>query len=191
MHYQRRLYPVICAFLLLLNLSPSAARADRYDDGMLAYTAGQYDIALENWKALADSGHSRAQFNLAYMYEFGIAVPANSEEAVKWYLRSAEQGYARAQNFLGWMYEMGKGVAQNRTEALKWLRLAADQGSDDAMADFRLVNKRQQRALDLNYKQELLDALSAQLEAAQQRYEQLKSDTPHPARNLEASNHIS
>jgi TPR repeat protein len=191
MHYQRGLAPVICAFLVLLSLAPSAARADRYDDGMLAYTAGHYDVALETWKTMADNGHSRAQFNLAYMYEFGISVPANSEEAVKWYLRSAEQGYARAQNFLGWMYEMGKGVAQDRAEALKWLRLAADQGSDDALADFRLVNKRQQRTLELRYKQELLDALNAQLEAAQQRYEQLKSDVPHPARELEASNHIS
>jgi len=190
MHYQRRLYPIICAFLLL-SVAPPGAHADRYDDGMLAYTAGQYDVALDTWKAMADSGHSRAQFNLAYMYEFGISVPANSEEAVKWYQRSAEQGYARAQNFLGWMYEMGKGVAQDRAEALKWLRMAADQGSDDALADFRLVNKRQQRTQELHYKQELLDALNAQLEAAQQRYEQLKNDMPHPTRDLEASNHIS
>jgi len=187
---RQRLYPIICAFLLL-SLTPPGAQADRYDDGMLAYTAGKYDIALDTWKAMADSGHSRAQFNLAYMYEFGIAVPANSEEAVKWYQRSAEQGYARAQNFLGWMYEMGKGVAQNRAEALKWLRKAADQGSDDAMADFRLVSKRQQRTQDSRYKQELLDALNVQLEAAQQRYEQLKKDLPRPERELEASNHIS
>ena len=190
MYYQQRIFPVICAFLLL-SLGSSGARADRYDDGMLAYTAGQYEIALDTWKAMADSGHARAQFNLAYMYEFGIAVPANSEEAVKWYQLSAEQGYARAQNFLGWMYEMGKGVAQNRAEALSWLRKAADQGSDDALADFRLVNKRQLRTQELHYKQELLDALNAQLEAAQQRYEQLKSDTSNPVRELEASNHIS
>ncbi len=190
MRYPRRFYTVICTFLLLA-LTPPGAQADRYDDGMLAYTAGHYDIALSTWKDIADSGHSRAQFILAYMYEFGIAVTANSEEAVKWYQRSAEQGYARAQNFLGWMYEMGKGVAQNRAEALKWLRKAADQGSDDAMADFRLINKRQQRAQELHYKQALLEALNDQLEAAQQRYEQLKNEAPNPLRDLEASNHIS
>lgn len=190
MRYLPRFYLLTCT-LLLLNLGPPEARADRYDDGMLAYTAGQYDIALDAWKDIANSGHSRAQFNLAYMYEFGIAVPVNSEEAVKWYSRSAEQGYARAQNFLGWMYEMGKGVKQNRSEALKWLRKAADQGSEDAMADFRLVSKREQRAQDLRYKQALLEALNHQLEAAQQRYEQFKTETPNPMRDLEASNHIS
>ncbi len=190
MHYPRRFYPVIFAFLLL-SLVPPGAQADRYDDGMLAYTVGQYDVALETWQTMANSGHSRAQFNLAYMYEFGIAVTANSEEAVKWYTLSAQQGYARAQNFLGWMYEMGKGVAQNRAEALMWLRKAADQGSDDALADFRLVSKRQQRTQEIHYKQELLNALNEQLEAAQQRYEQLKNEQPNPARELEASNHIS
>ena len=190
MQYQQRLYSLICA-LLLMSLSSPGAWADRYDDGMLAYTAGQYNVALDTWKTMANSGHSRAQFNLAYMYEFGIAVTANNEEAVKWYQRSAEQGYARAQNFLGWMYEMGKGVTQDRGEALKWLRMAADQGSDDAMADFRLINKRQQRTQANHYKQELLDALNAQMEAAQQRYEQLKNQLPHPLGELEASNHIS
>lgn len=190
MLHVQKIYPVICAFLLL-GLTSFEAHADRYDDGMLAYTAGQYDVALNTWKDIADNGHSRAQFNLAYMYEFGIAVPANSEQAVKWYQRSAEQGYARAQNFLGWMYEMGKGVRQDRTEALKWLRKAADQGSDDAMADFRLINKRQQRTLDTRYKEELLEALNSQMEAAQQRYEQLKSDLPQTTQELEASNHIS
>ena len=190
MRYPPRFYPLICVFLLF-SLGPPDARADRYDDGMLAYTAGQYDVALDTWKDIANSGHSRAQFNLAYMYEFGIAVTANSEEAVKWYLRSAEQGYARAQNFLGWMYEMGKGVTQNRGEALKWLSKAADQGSEDAMADFRLISKREQRMQDLRYKQALLEALNHQLEAAQQRYEQFKNVTPNPMRDLEASNHIS
>ena len=190
MQYHYRFYPVICAFLLL-SLSSAGVRADRYDDGMLAYTAGQYSIALDTWKAMADSGHSRAQFNLAYMYEFGIAVPANNQEAVKWYQRSAEQGYARAQNFLGWMYEMGKGVTQDRAEALKWLRKAADQGSDDAIADYRLINKRYQRTLANIYKQELLEVLNSQMEAAQERYEQLKHEPPHPVGELEASNNIS
>ena len=188
MHYTLRLYPVICAFLILAS---TVTRADRYDDGMIAYTAGQYDVALETWKDIANSGHSRAQFNLAYMYEFGIAVTTNNEEAVRWYQLSAEQGYARAQNFLGWMYEMGKGVPQNRTEALKWLRKAADQGSEDALSDFRLVSKREQRMQEKHYKQALLEALNHQLEAAQQRYEQFKNEKPNPLRELEASNHIS
>lgn len=181
------------AFLsvVLIGSTPALTLADGYDDGMLAYTAGQYDQAIASWKALAEEGHPRAQFNLAYMYEFGIAVPTNSEEAVKWYRRSAEQGYARAQNFLGWMYEMGKGVTQDRTEALKWLRKAADQGSDDALADYRLVAKRAQRNQELSYKQELLDVINRQLNEAQQRYDAQQHRSDLPRFEIEASNPIS
>jgi TPR repeat protein len=168
-----------------------AARADGYDDGMLAYTAGRYEDALMAWKTLAETGHARAQFNLAYMYEFGIAVPADNAQAIEWYRRSAQQGYARAQNFLGWMYEMGKGVEHNRQEALKWLRLAADQGSDDAQSDFRLVANRQKRQDELQFKQELFEAISAELERAQQRYDTQQNTLPHPPQELEASNHVS
>lgn len=184
-------FTVLRSTLLAVTLiasTPATLLADGYDDGMLAYTAGQYEQAITAWTALAEEGHSRAQFNLAYMYEFGIAVPTNSEEAVKWYRRSAEQGYARAQNFLGWMYEMGKGVNQDRAEALKWLRKAADQGSDDALADFRLVAKRAQRNQELAYKQELLDVINQQLNEAQQRYEAQQKRSDIQRFEIEASN---
>lgn len=176
--------------VVLIGSAPAISVADGYDDGMLAYTAGQYDQAIASWTALAEEGHPRAQFNLAYMYEFGIAVPTSSEEAVKWYRRSAEQGYARAQNFLGWMYEMGKGVTHDRNEALKWLRKAADQGSDDALADFRLVAKRAQRNQELAYKQELLDLINQQLNEAEKRYDAQQHRSDVPRWELEASNPV-
>lgn len=173
---------------LLMSLTPGFAHGDDYDDGMAAYTAGQYSQALVTWTRIAINGNARAQFNLAYMYEFGIAVPPNSEEAVKWYQLSAELGYARAQNFLGWMYEMGKGVTHNRSEALKWLRMAADQGSNDAISDYRLVAKRLQRNQDLSYKEDFFELLYKQLGEAERRYEQQENRTPDPRRELEASN---
>ncbi len=168
----------------------SMAHADAYDDGMLAYTSGRYADALTIWTSLAQDGNARAQFNLAYMYEFGISVPAKPEDAVKWYRQSAEQGYARAQNFLGWMYEMGKGVEHNRAEALKWLRLAADQGSEDAQADFRLVSNRQKRQDETAFKESMLDTLQGEMKRAQERYNQLIQNPP-VSQEFEASNHTS
>ncbi len=168
----------------------TTAYADAYDDGMVAYTTGRYDDALAIWTGLANDGHARAQFNLAYMYEFGIAVSPDAEGAVKWYRKAAEQGYARAQNFLGWMYEMGKGVSHNRDEALKWLRLAADQGSEDAQADYRLVANRKKRQDENVFKEEMLDTLRVEMDRAQKRLEDLKK-TPAKPREIEASNHVS
>lgn len=168
--------------------SAGLVSADEYDQGMAAYTAGRYDEALTLWTGLAADGHSRAQFNLAYMFEFGISVPSDLPTAVHWYRQAAEQGYARAQNFLGWMYEMGKGVEHNRDEALKWLRLAADQGSEDAQADYRLVSNRKKRQDEVQFKQDLLDALKVEMERAGDRYEE-QPRTPPAEKDLEASNH--
>ena len=50
---------------------------------------------------------SRAQNNLGLMYENGLGVPKDYDEAVKWYRLAAAQGDALAQNNLGWMYDNG------------------------------------------------------------------------------------
>lgn len=187
----KRISTTLSFMLLMLGLScPAGAETQNdYNDGMAAYAAANYKEAMRLWIKLADQGHARAQFNLAYMHEFGIEIPASNVEAVKWYQRSAEQGYARAQNFLGWMYEMGKGVEHSRADALKWLRLAADQGSDDAMADYRLITKRQQRTEELKFKQSLLEALSLELELAKTRYDTHKEQSARPTpKELEAAN---
>jgi TPR repeat protein len=189
MYALRSLRNLLVTLTLAIPFVPSA-HADAYDDGMLAYTSGRYEDALSIWTGLASDGNARAQFNLAYMYEFGISVDADPEHAVKWYRLAAEQGYARAQNFLGWMYEMGKGVAHDRAEALKWLRLAADQGSDDAQADYRLVANRKKRQDETVFKEQMFDALRVEMERAQERHDQIRQLPPAP-REIEASNHTS
>jgi TPR repeat protein len=70
-------------------------------------------------------------------YENGKGVPANFEEAAKWYRKAAEQGEADAQFALGRCYEEGKGVLADYEEAMKWYRKAADQGHADAERQYR------------------------------------------------------
>ena len=138
--------------VLYLCIGIHLAHADNFDKGMDEYNKGNYSSAYKIWHDLAKEGNPRAQFSVAYMYEFGIELTPNYKTAAKWYRKAAEQGYAKAQNFIGWMYEMGKGVKADRTEALKWLRLAAQQGSEGAMADYRLVMRRYKRAEAQKYK---------------------------------------
>lgn len=177
---------ITISIILITGLSTQSALAADYSDGMLAYSAGDYDGAYKIWTDLANDGNVRAQFNVAYMYEFGIVAKPNYDKAIEWYRKAALQGYARAQNFLGWMYEMGKGVSRNRAEALKWLEMAAEQGNEDAVADFKLVLRRYQRDLDKQYKQVMLETLEAELEDAANRYE--SNDKPSKVL-LEASAH--
>lgn len=174
---------ITCCLALLTTVN---VWADSMSDASSAYSNGDYKKALKIWQQLADEGHLQSQFNIAYMHEFGIEVKPDYKEAVKWYTKAANKGYARAQNFLGWLYETGKGVKRDRAAALKWLKLAADQGNEDAIADYRLVEKRYQRFQDREYKQALYEVLKKELLRSEDRY--YKSKLPI---HLDAANDIS
>jgi hypothetical protein len=58
------------------------------------------------------------------MYEFGLGVPQDYVEAVKWYQLGADQVYAKAQYNLGLMHANGRGVPQDFLQAHLWLDLA-------------------------------------------------------------------
>lgn len=76
----------------------------------------------------ANAGNASWQHSAGTMFKFGIGVPKNDTEAVKWFRLAADQGYKLAQYDLGNMYYTARGVPQNYPEAMKWYRLAADQG---------------------------------------------------------------
>ena len=92
---------------------------------------------FERTKRLAEGGDKAAQNNLlGAMYDFGLGVPEDDKEAVKWYTKSAEQGDAEAQFNLGYMYYKGEGVPKDYKEAVKWFTKSAEQG--DAQAQYNL-----------------------------------------------------
>ena len=62
----------------------------------------------------AEQGHSRAQHNLALLYESGDGVVQSYTLAAEWYQMAAKQGNPGSQNNLGALYETGKGVSIGR-----------------------------------------------------------------------------
>jgi TPR repeat protein len=74
------------------------------------------------------------------MYENGMGVTQNYDEAVKYYKLSADQGCVNAQYNLGYMYYNGKGVAQNYDEAAKYYKQAADQGDLQSIKQLEKIN---------------------------------------------------
>ena len=97
------------------------------------------DLLLDEQRSLAEQGDAEAQHNLGVRYAYGIGVPQNDAEAVRWYRLAADQGDTSAQYILGFMYASGQqGVLQDAAEAVRWYRLAADLGHADAQ--FRLGN---------------------------------------------------
>ncbi len=92
---------------------------------------------MEKVRIKAEKGNAKAQCDLGYMYNVGIRVEQNYEEAVKWYRKAAEQGNADAQFNLGVMYDNGTGVEQDTDEAIRWFRKAARKGVEDAAIRLR------------------------------------------------------
>ncbi|MBN2143302.1 MAG: sel1 repeat family protein [Candidatus Aureabacteria bacterium] len=124
-------------FFLLLHL-PVVVSAD-YDSGLKAYSNGDFQKALKEWKPLAEQGDAQAQHNLGVMYGKGKGVQKSDAEAFKWFLKAAEQGYAKAQSNLGVLYATGAGVEKNLGEALKWYTKAAEQGVTQAQYNLSVM----------------------------------------------------
>jgi TPR repeat protein len=125
MNFVRSIFLVVA----LVLSSGSVATAQDFDKGLVAYNAGDFVTALEEWRPLAEQGDAAAQYNLGWMYENGNGVLQDYAEAVRWYRLAAEQGNARAQTNLGGKYEFGSGVLQDNVKAHMWYNIGAANGN--------------------------------------------------------------
>jgi len=129
------------ALLLFLGLVIGATQAEcqmtfdkRFDEGEAAYARGDFGLALEYWKPLAQQGNMHAQYRIAKLYEEGKGTQKNSDAAEQWYLKSAQRGYWRAQSELCTRYE----VREIYAEAFHWCSLAVanDESLYAVLGDF-------------------------------------------------------
>ena len=109
----------IVAFLL-----PLAAWAGR-EEGIEAYTIGDFPKAIAEFQALADQGDIDGQYFLGLFYHNGFGVKRDQAESLKWFLKAAQQGDARSQYYAGIMHAAGQGVAKDLAVADMWLSLSA------------------------------------------------------------------
>lgn len=122
-----------------------AAQAADYQKGLDAYDAGNYTMAISEYKKLAEKGDAASpltqnlQHLIGSMYNEGKGVTKDDGEAVKWWRKAAEQGYADAQVDLGTAYMNGRGVILDHAEAMKWWRMAAEQGVTEALSKIGAV----------------------------------------------------
>ena len=101
-------------------------------EGEAAEGRGDYGTALIWYRRGADLGDPQAEFDIAWVYQNGLGVPANPAQAVLWYRRAAERGHPMAANNLGVLYKNGIGTERDYAEAMRWYRLAADAGNAEA-----------------------------------------------------------
>ena len=125
---------ILCTVLLAGILTTLPADA-KFEDGVQAYLAQDYDAALDAWRPLAEDGHAEAQFGVGLCYENARSVERNLALAAVWYHKAAEQGLDEAQFNLGNLYLSAEGVPQDLVEAVHWYRRAAEQGMPHAQVN--------------------------------------------------------
>ncbi|KAG2208222.1 hypothetical protein INT47_006077 [Mucor saturninus] len=89
-------------------------------------------------KAANNNNNAQAQFNIGWMYRYGLGVEINHEIAFHWIEKSANQGYSMSQNMLGEMYSNGRGTTQDLNEAVLWFRKSLN-NDENAIAQYNLA----------------------------------------------------
>ncbi|HEV8078742.1 MAG TPA: sel1 repeat family protein [Marinobacter sp.] len=121
------------ALTALIALTPLTTQAQPADDqtrvardmirvleAYAVYKMGQYDLAFERYKALAEDGNRQGMLNVANMYAEGKGVERSDANAFQWYLRLAESGDRIGMEETAEAYRTGTGVQEDPERALYW-----------------------------------------------------------------------
>lgn len=114
--FRTRSFFLLIFLAVVVSLFPVMAPAEPADFAATLRAAGQ--------------GEVDAQANLGVMYQEGVEVPQDYQQALVWYTKAAEQGHAKAQVNLAVMYFEGQGAPQNYGLAYVWSSLAAASGDE-------------------------------------------------------------
>lgn len=155
----------------------------------VSYDRADFKTALNVWRPLAEQGDPAAQTYVGAIYEKGLGVAPDYEQAVFWYQQAAKQGYSRAQYSLGYLYEMGFGVDKNPKEAVRWYRQAAGIAAEDLSATVVLLSEKEKAQLQQAAASEraALAQVQQQVSAQQSELTQLSQDVASAQAELQAA----
>lgn len=113
--------------LLVIGFAGGTAIAD-VKDGVDAWSRGEYDKAVAQWRDPALKGDADAQFNLGQAYKTGRGVKMDLNVALDWYSRAAKQGHLQASDSYGHLLHYQGKIS----EALPLLQASAARGEPRA-----------------------------------------------------------
>ena len=121
-------------------LAASTSAQAGVNEGRSAYKSKDFEVAMKEFKPLADSGEPIAQFYVGLMYDNGEGVLQSYPQAIVWYTKAADKGFAPAQSNLGVIYESGGLVERDFKKAAAYYQKAAEQGDTAAQFNLGLMN---------------------------------------------------
>ena len=114
----------ILTVLVGLSMVGNSSAADR-KKGIAAYLDGNYDMAMQELRPVAEEGDLNAQFLVGEMYFKGLGTDRDFAKAFDWYFKAAQSGHAQAQANIGSMIALGLEQTRNMSTAYYWLILSA------------------------------------------------------------------
>jgi TPR repeat protein len=122
-----------CIFVLCLTLvTSSLVFAGQFEEGLKAYTLGDFPAAIRFWQPLAEQGNIEASVRLGDIYQSGLGGHLDYRQASKWYHKAAANGDMLSQYKLGMICGQGWLGKTDYQCAAKWYRRAAAQGLAEA-----------------------------------------------------------
>ncbi|WP_432696751.1 tetratricopeptide repeat protein [Marinobacterium sp. YM272] len=98
------------------------------------FKMANYETARLMWQSIDGSARAEALFNLGILYDDGLGVTEDLEQALSYYSEAAKAGSRSAAYRLGLLYLRDPRMATNTDEARYWLSRAALDGDKDAAA---------------------------------------------------------
>lgn len=119
----------LCGILLAgATIALSAPALGDVKAGVDAWSRGDYEAALREWKGPAEKGDSDAQFNLGQAYKLGRGVPQDLRRAEELFAKAAERGHMPASDNYGLLlYQRGE-----RARSMPYIVSAAERGDPRA-----------------------------------------------------------
>lgn len=96
--------------------------------GVEAWSRGEYEVAVKEWRPAALAGDADAQFNLGQAYKLGRGVKTDLDMALEWYRKASAQGHLQAADSCGHLLH----YQQKIPEALPFLIASSDRGEPRA-----------------------------------------------------------
>ena len=124
--------------LALLTIPMSFCFAD-IQNGINAYNNGDFEVAISEFRPLAEQGDAIAQFNMAEMYAGGLGVVQDINDSIRWYRMAAAQGHSDSQANLDVIDGLGGGVLKDSDLSFNWFIKAAKKGVDDAKSNSIII----------------------------------------------------
>ena len=122
---------ILFALLSCSNLSFAGL-----EEGIEAANAGQFDVALKEFRYLADMGYGPGIYELGKMYQGGYGVTKDLYKAASLFRDAIKLGSADAMFALAVMYSEGIGVKQDKLKSIELFTSAANKNL--AAAQFNL-----------------------------------------------------